>query len=37
MDGNRLEGKYLIIKRKALKRAKANNALPKDHLDEFSW
>jgi hypothetical protein len=35
MDGNRQEGKWLTIESKALKWAKANNAPPKDHLDEF--
>jgi len=29
MDGNRQEGKWLIIERKALKWAKANSAPPK--------
>jgi hypothetical protein len=34
MDGNRQEGKWLAIERKALKWVKVNNALPKDHINE---
>jgi len=37
MDGNRQEGKWLIVEHKALKWAKANSASPKDHLKESPW
>jgi hypothetical protein len=37
MDGNKQEGEWLALERKALKWIKTNNASPKDHLDESSW
>ncbi len=37
MDGNKQEGKWLIVECKALKWAKANSASPNDHLDESPW
>jgi hypothetical protein len=37
MDGNKQMGKWLVIECKALKWAKTNNALRRDHLDESSW
>ncbi len=37
IDGNRQKGKWLIIEFKALKWAKTNSALPKDHLNGFPW
>jgi hypothetical protein len=36
-DGNKQEGKWLAVKCKALKLIKANNAPPKDTLDESPW
>jgi hypothetical protein len=33
MDGNKQDGKWLFAEHKALKWVKANNAPPKDHLD----
>jgi hypothetical protein len=37
MDGNKQDGKWPIVKCKALKWAKANSGPPKEHLDEFPW
>jgi hypothetical protein len=37
MDGNKQEGKWLIVKCKAIKWANINSALLGDHLDEFPW
>jgi hypothetical protein len=37
MDGNRQEGKRLVVKHKVLKWVKVKNAHLKDHLNEFPW
>jgi hypothetical protein len=37
MDGNRQEGRQLILEYKTLKWVKMNSVPPRDHLDEFSW
>jgi hypothetical protein len=37
MDGNKQEGKWLVVECKAIKWVNANNALPRDHLDKLPW
>jgi hypothetical protein len=37
MDGNRQKEKWLFVKLKALKWAKANSAFSRDHFNGFPW
>jgi hypothetical protein len=37
MDGNKQEGKWLVVEHKALKWVKANNTPSKGSLDESPW
>jgi hypothetical protein len=37
IDGNKQEGKRLVVKHNILKLVKVIMPLPRDHLDGFSW